>query len=228
MRLRARTSTGSAHCRRLPEVELAHELELVRGLILPTPSSEGRPHQHCGWLAARFFKRTGPSHSIPVKYSPCALLPWSISRPPTEHTPRSADLAWLCCGRNTGRAPPHAVGQGSTTPTPRLLGGSFFKRTRPSNSVSMEYGPCALLPWSISRPPTEHTPRSADLACFVVGEWWTRSVPCRQERVDRTNASKGRWRGLRKVIGITFESRAARPARCLSRGIWPDRSRSTR
>ena len=29
---RARTSTGSARCRRLPEVELAHELELVRGL----------------------------------------------------------------------------------------------------------------------------------------------------------------------------------------------------
>ena len=32
VRLRARTSTGSARCRRLPEVELAHELELVRGL----------------------------------------------------------------------------------------------------------------------------------------------------------------------------------------------------
>ena len=35
VRLRARTSTGSARCRRLPEVELAHELELVRGLIAP-------------------------------------------------------------------------------------------------------------------------------------------------------------------------------------------------
>ena len=34
VRLRARTSTGSARCRRLPEVELAHELELVRGLSL--------------------------------------------------------------------------------------------------------------------------------------------------------------------------------------------------
>ena len=32
VRFRARTSTGSARCRRLPEVELAHELELVRGL----------------------------------------------------------------------------------------------------------------------------------------------------------------------------------------------------
>ena len=34
VRLRARTSTGSARCRRLPEVELAPELELVRGLIV--------------------------------------------------------------------------------------------------------------------------------------------------------------------------------------------------
>ena len=33
VRLRARTCTGSARCRRLPEVELAHEPELVRGLI---------------------------------------------------------------------------------------------------------------------------------------------------------------------------------------------------
>ena len=32
VRLRARTSTASARCRRLPEVELAPELELVRGL----------------------------------------------------------------------------------------------------------------------------------------------------------------------------------------------------
>ena len=36
MRLRARTSTASARCRRLPEVELAPELELVRGLIRVT------------------------------------------------------------------------------------------------------------------------------------------------------------------------------------------------
>ena len=32
MRFRARTSTGTARCHRLPEVELAHELELVRAL----------------------------------------------------------------------------------------------------------------------------------------------------------------------------------------------------
>ena len=38
VRLRARTSTGSARCRRLPEVELVHDLELVRGLT-PAPRS---------------------------------------------------------------------------------------------------------------------------------------------------------------------------------------------
>ena len=39
VRLRARTSTASARCRRLPEVELAPELELVRGLSPASPRS---------------------------------------------------------------------------------------------------------------------------------------------------------------------------------------------
>ena len=42
VRLRARTSTGSARCRRLPEVELAHELELVRGLTPRGAGARGR------------------------------------------------------------------------------------------------------------------------------------------------------------------------------------------
>ena len=48
VRLRARTSTGSARGRRLPEVELAPELELVRGLK-PYLSSTGRR----GWDGRR-------------------------------------------------------------------------------------------------------------------------------------------------------------------------------
>ena len=43
VRLRARTSTGSARYRRLPKVELAHELELVRGL---KSASGRRSHSH--------------------------------------------------------------------------------------------------------------------------------------------------------------------------------------
>ena len=45
VRLRERTSTGSARCRRLPEVELAHELELVRGLTTHTRRRHARSAQ---------------------------------------------------------------------------------------------------------------------------------------------------------------------------------------
>ena len=47
VRLRARTSTGSARCRRLPEVELAHELELVRGLKVNSWEACNRVVAHC-------------------------------------------------------------------------------------------------------------------------------------------------------------------------------------
>ena len=78
MRLRARTSTGSARCRRLPEVELAHELELVRGLMVgafalrPCQLSVSQLPQYrlplsaegCDETAGRLREDEGPSDGL--------------------------------------------------------------------------------------------------------------------------------------------------------------------
>ena len=66
------------------------------GTIAPTPRQVG---------SAEFGKAviTG-LESRGARPSRCA--PWSIGRPPMEYTPRSADLAWLCCGPTQGALVP--------------------------------------------------------------------------------------------------------------------------
>ena len=64
-----------------------------------------------------------------VARDPRAFRPVA-SRPTARgaRAPRSADLAWLCCGLTRRHAPPHAVGRGSTAPTPRQVGGTRFEK----------------------------------------------------------------------------------------------------
>ena len=120
-------------------------------------------------VSGLFFKHTRPSHLISVKYGPCALPPWSISRPPTEHTPLSADCAWLGCGRMWDAL--HIMPSGDARPhqhRDRLVARASKGRSH-HVQIPCRAARALFAPRSIDRPPTEHTPRSADLAWLCFG-----------------------------------------------------------
>ena len=108
--------------------------------------------------------------SVPLRSASAHFVTWIISRPPTKHALRAADLALLSarptrvtcglgavvCAANLRRAPSHAVGRGSSPPTPRQVGGcglrnaatkgSYFHGARPARASPR--GEPADRPWS--------------------------------------------------------------------------------
>ena len=73
------------------------------GALLPTPSAEARPQNHYDRTAARRLNSLWPLRSSLVALGPLAFRP--VEYRPTAHetcAPRSADLAWLCCGPTQG------------------------------------------------------------------------------------------------------------------------------
>ena len=160
------------------------------------------------------------------------LAAWKVGEPPTDHAPRSADLAfWLgCVVGQRGHAAPHAVGRVSTEPTLRYVRRMASERSLFPLSNLVARVACVLATWKVGEPPTEHAPRSADLAFWrgcVVGQRGARSSPCRRQGLDRTNTATGRRYGMQAILVASFESRGARRARSSPREKSANRLRST-
>ena len=136
----------------------------TRGALLAKPPAGARLHQHHGGMAARTFKVRDHRVRLPQRAARALSASWSIGRPPTEHAPRSARLAWLCCGAT----------RGALLAKPPAGARLHYHRDRSAARVGVGHDhrvrtlwctPLLLIgPWSISRPPAEHAPRSVDLA----------------------------------------------------------------
>ena len=100
----------------------------TRGALHPTPLAEALLHRHRARSAAAASKRRDHSFRIPWRAARARFAPWRTGRPPTEHA-RAGGLGVVVFAANAGRAPPHAVGRGSSSPTPRQVGGCGFGTT---------------------------------------------------------------------------------------------------
>ena len=184
-----------------------------RGSTAPTPRQVG----------GRGFEGLGQRVRIPWRASRARIAPWSSGRRTAEHAPRSADLAWLCCGPTRGALSPHAVGRGSTAPTPRQVGGWASTVRDQRVRIPWRASRARIAPWSSGRPPAEHAPRSADLAWLCCGP--TRGA-LHPHAVGRGSTAptprQVGGRELRKFVVSAFESRGARPARVSHHGVAAD------
>ena len=139
----------------------------MRGALLPTPPAEARPHQHRDRSAARASKR-------------CVHGGLTAARDPrafrlVKHRPAARAAHATQCGLgvvvlwpNAGRAPPHAVGQGSTAPTPRQVGGADLQSLWLLHSKLVWRAIRAhFTPGSIGRSPTRYARRTVR-ACLAL------------------------------------------------------------
>ena len=144
--------------------------------------------------------------------------------------PRSANLAWLCCGPTRGAVLPTP----SAEPRPHQycgqVGGVCFSK----GFWPARVNPVARIPVHVSRHgAAADGPRSTRCAvrpwCRCgAGRHVARSSPRRRPTRDRTNTATNRRRGLRTVLARAFESHGARPARVSHHGVAADRPQSTR
>ena len=101
-------------------------LRPTRDALHPMPLAEALPHRQRLRSAAAVSKRRYRRVRIP-RHAACArFAPWRNGRRPTEHA-RAGGLGVVVFAANARRAPPHAVGRGSSAPTPRQVGGGSFK-----------------------------------------------------------------------------------------------------
>ena len=98
----------------------------TRGALHPTPLAEALVHRHRARSAAAASKRRNRRIRIPWRAARARFAPWRTSRPLTEHV-RAGGLGVVVFAANTGRVPPHAVGRGSSSPTPRQVGSCGFE-----------------------------------------------------------------------------------------------------
>ena len=82
---------------------------------------------------------------------------WRTSRPPTEHAPRPAELAWLSSRPTRDALHPHAVGRLSLLCRHRARSvGAASKRRNQGFRFPRRSVPARIAPWRTSRPSTEH------------------------------------------------------------------------
>ena len=100
-----------------------------------------------------------------VARDPCAFHAREYR--PIAHAVRAPHCAGLlgvvALWPNAGRAPPHVIGRGSTSPTPRQVGGTCFERLWPPRLSLVARGPLAVHAgdcWPIAH--GARAPRSAD------------------------------------------------------------------
>ena len=90
-----------------------------------TPLAEALLHRYRARSAAMASKQRDHSFQTPCRAAHVRFAPWRAGRPPTEHA-RAGGLGVVVFAANAGRATPHAVGRGSSSPTPRQVGGCGF------------------------------------------------------------------------------------------------------
>ena len=146
-----------------------------RGCVVAQRGARSSPRRRLGSTAptprqvgGTSFESSCPPRSNPWCAARALFAPWSIGRPPTEHVPRSADLAWLCCGPTRG-ALLTAVGRGSTAPTPRQVGGTGFEISQHLVRVSLRE-PARFSP--VEYRPTAHGARARAVRGLCVVVLW--------------------------------------------------------
>ena len=89
------------------------------------------------------WKGLGHNGRIPRRVPRARIASWSSGRRAAEHTQRSADLAWLCCGPIRGALHSHTAGRGSPVPTPRQVGSAVANNHWPARSDAVARVPRA-------------------------------------------------------------------------------------
>ena len=89
------------------------------------------------------FAATWPNRSNPGPHTPLALRP--VENRTTAQRARTRLLTWrldvVVFADNAGHAPPHAIIRGSSSPTPRQVGGCGFNAKWPQRSSSLPRAP---------------------------------------------------------------------------------------
>ena len=102
-------------------------LRPTRDTLHPTPLVEALLHRHRARSAAAASKRLDHCNRLPCRATRARFAPWRTGRPPTEHA-GAGGLGVVVFAANARRARSHAVGRGSSSPTPRQVDGCGLKR----------------------------------------------------------------------------------------------------
>ena len=117
----------------------------TRGAPNLTPLAEAPLQRNLASSAATASDRRNYSFRILCRAARARFAPSETGRPPMEHA-RAGGLDVVVCAANAGRAPPYTVGRGSSSPTPRQVGGCGFEMFWSQRLKSVPLGPCALRP----------------------------------------------------------------------------------
>jgi len=98
----------------------------TRGALQPTMLGEALLHRHRARSAAAALKRRNQRFRILWLAARALFASWRTSQPPTEQL-RGGGLGVVIFAANAGRTAAHAVGRGSSSPTPNQVGGCGFR-----------------------------------------------------------------------------------------------------
>ena len=139
--------------------ELAHLAWLssrpTRGALHPTPFAEAPLHRQRDRSAAATSIQRDQSFRIQCRTDRARFAPWRTSHPPTEDA-RAGGLGVVVFAANAGCGPPHAVGRGSSSPTPREVAGCGIGRRSQNLRLFWRVARACFAPLRTSRPPTEY------------------------------------------------------------------------
>ena len=134
--------------------------------VPPPPPLAGAPlHRDRTRLAGAVSERWNRRFRIPWRAARARFVRWKTIRPPTEHV-RAGGLGVVVCAANSRRAPPHAVGRGFSSPSPRDFGGCGFEAPYSKLSGSVTFGSRARR--HVENQPTAHGARTARCGVGVV------------------------------------------------------------
>ena len=171
----------------------------TRDALHPTPLAEALLHRHRARSAAAASKARG--HRFDSRAArPARASPRGEPADRPRSTRCAGGLGVVVFAANARRAPPHAVGRGSSSPTPRQVGGCGFETSWPLRLTSVARGPRALRP--VENRPTAHGARARwrTWRGCLRGQRGTRSTPRRWPRLLFADTAPGRRLRLRNVV----------------------------
>ena len=159
--------------------------------------------------------------------SPRTLRP--VNNRPTAHGPlRACGLGVVAFAANARHAQPYAADRGSSSPTPRQVGGCGFETPWPPHLIFVARDPRVLRP--VDNRPTAHGAHALwrTWRGCLRGQRATRSTLRRWPRLFFIETTLGCRRWLRNVTLTIFGFRGAQPMRASPRGEPADGPRSMR
>ena len=160
--------------------------------------TEALLHRHHARSTAAASYRRDHRVRLPWRAARARFAPWRTGRPPTEHT-RAGGLGVVVFAANAQRAPPHAVGRGFSSSTPRRVAGGGFGTSCLPYSAPVVRSPCALRP--VENRPTAHEAcaRCRTWRSCLRGHRATHSTPRCWPRLFFTDTASRRRLRLRHV-----------------------------